>query len=537
MIIDILEAALREALANCGVDSPPDKIKLERPANREHGDWSSNVALALAKDTGKNPRRLGVQLRDYLTAHSPSCVDAVEIAGPGFLNFHLSNSWLYDVLELVVKAGPSKYGRHNSGIGMRVIVEFVSANPTGPLHAGHARGACYGDAVSNLLEAVGYEVEREFYINDRGVQMQAYAASLVARKSGTDLPSDGYGGQYVVDWAEEMPAGLSTEETLEWGYDRAKADHIEVLETLGIVFDTWFSERSMITSGAIEESLADLRSHAVVFEQDGAIWLRSTEFGDDKDRVLIKSDGEFTYLTPDIAYHRDKFSRADFLINVWGADHHGYVARMKAAMQALGHDNDELQVEITQLVKLVRGGKEVKLAKRTGDIIELRAIIDEIGVDATRFTYLLQSIDTPQTFDLDLVASKAMDNPVYYVQMAHARLRSIQCKAEEAGIALGVIGDADLGLLIHERELEVLRKLQEYPELVAIAAREREPHRVVNWTREFAASVHGFYHDCYVISDNISLELTYARLWLVEAARIGLDAGLGLLGVSAPDSM
>lgn len=537
MITDILEAALRDALTACEVDPQPDTINLERPANREHGDWSSNVALASAKRAGLNPRELGTQLADYLAANPPTHVDAVEIAGPGFLNFRLSNSWLHEVIGPVVDQGPALYGRHQTSAGTKVNVEFVSANPTGPLHAGHGRGACYGDAVATLLEAVGHEVEREFYINDRGVQMQTYAASLAARKAGTEVPEDGYVGQYIIDWAAEMPDGLSIDDTLEWGYARSKADQVEVLGSLGIVFDTWFSERSMIDSGAINESLDDLRTHDVVFELDGATWLRTTDYGDDKDRVLIKSNGEYTYLTPDIAYHRDKFSRADRLINVWGADHHGYIPRMKAAMHALGHDSDELQIEVTQLVRLMRGGEEVRLAKRTGDIIELRAIVDEIGADATRFTYLLQGIDTPQTFDLELAASKAMDNPVYYVQMAHARLRSIQGKVDEAGITRGALTDTDLALLVHERELEVLRQLQEFPELVALASRERAPHKVANWTREYAAAVHGFYHDCYVIGDGVSAELTQARLWLVDAARVGLAAGLGLLGVTAPDSM
>ena len=276
---------------------------------------------------------------------------------------------------------------------------------------------------------------------------------------------------------------------------------------------------------------------AAAYEADGATWLRSTDYGDDTDRVLIRSDGDYTYITPDIAYHRDKFGRADHLVDVLGADHHGYVPRIRAAMQALGHGASELDMQITQMVKLMRGDAEVKLSKRTGELIELRDIVDEIGADATRFTYLLQSIETPQTFDLELAASKAMENPVFYVQMAHARLRSIQTKAAEAGIDRIALDDVDLALLDHERELEVLRRLQQFPDVLAIAVRERAPHKITNWLREFAAAVHGFYHDCFVMGDGIEPELTQARLWLVEAARVGLVAGLGLVGVSAPDSM
>ena len=534
MITDLLQAALRDALSALGVDPLPETVNLERPANRDHGDWSSNVALASSKAAGRNPRELGQAIAGHLNADLPDHVEAVEIAGPGFVNFRLAHTWLHEVLRAVINDGDARYARSDAGAGVKVNVEFVSANPTGPLHAGHARGACYGDVLARLLAATGHDVQREFYINDRGVQMQIYAKSLMARKNGEEPPEDGYVGQYITDWAQLMPDDA---DALEWGYAHAKADQTEVLESLGIVFDRWYSERSMIDNGLIQETLADLRSHGVVYEQDGATWFRSTDYGDDKDRVIIRSDGDYTYITPDIAYHRDKFSRADKLVDVLGADHHGYVGRMKAAMQALGHDPAEIDMPITQMVRLMRDGEEVKLSKRTGEIIELRELVAEIGADATRFSYLLQSVDTPQTFDLDLAASQGMDNPVYYVQMAHARLRSIQAKVAEVGIERVPIGDADLALLCHERELDVLRGLHELPDIVELAACEMAPHRVANWLREFAAAVHGFYHDCYVMGDDIEPELTQARLWLVESARVGLVVGLGLLGVSAPDSM
>ncbi len=535
MIRDTLVESLRSALLALDVDPVPTMIGLERPARAEHGDWSSNVALVAAKAAGRNPRELAQLITDRLTADPPPHVDAVEIAGPGFVNFRLRPSWLHEVLGEVVGAGPQRYASPDLGGGRTVNVEFVSANPTGPLHAGHARGAVYGDTLARLLERTGHVVTREFYLNDRGVQMQTFGASLAARRDGQPVPDGGYQGQYIIDWAAEMPADA---DPLEWGYARALADQRAVLDTLGVHFDVWFSERSLVASGAIDATLDDLRAHGVVDEADGATWLRSTDYGDDKDRVLIKSDGSFTYLTPDIGYHRDKYARGfDLLIDVWGADHHGYVARMRAALQALGHTPESFDVEITQLVKLERGGEEVKISKRTGDIIELRDLIDELGADAVRITYLLQGIDTRQTVDLDAAVAKSMDNPVYYVQYAHARIHSITTKAAAQGVLRGPLADADLSLLVHERELDVLRALAELPEVMALAATERAPHKVTTWVRALAGAFHGFYHDCYVIGEGVSPELTQARLWLVEATRIGLVVGLDVLGVSTPESM
>jgi arginyl-tRNA synthetase len=414
-------------------------------------------------------------------------------------------------------------------------VEFISANPTGPLHLGHTRWAVVGDAIARVLTAAGAEATREFYINDRGTQMQLFAESIAARAAGREPPEGGYWGDYVTKWAAELPEGA---DPLEYGYERALTDQREVLGRLGITFDTWFSERSMVDSGAIEATLSDLRERGVVYEADGATWLRSTDFGDDKDRVLIKSDGEYTYLLPDIAYHRDKFARGwQLLIDVWGADHHGYVPRMRAALQALGHDPSEFEAVITQLVRLERGGEEVRLSKRTGDLIELRELLDEVGPDAVRLVYLLQSIDSRQTVDLAVLVEQSMENPVFYVQMAHARLAGIDRRAAEEGIVRRPVGEVDLGLLVHERELDVLRSLSQLPEELAVACVDRAPHRVTTWVRELAGAVHGFYHDCYVVAPSVPPELTQARLWLVEAARVGLRIGLDLLGVSAPDRM
>jgi arginyl-tRNA synthetase len=535
VIRDQLAQALRAALATLEIDPLPETIHLERPARREHGDWSSNVAMATAKRAGWKPRDLASALAERLSAVPPPHVRHVEIAGPGFVNFHLADSWLHDVLTTVVTEGVDAYARPEVGGGTHVNVEFVSANPTGPLHAGHGRGAAYGDSLARVLERCGYVVHRENYLNDRGTQMQLFAASLAARQRGEEVPVGGYQGEYVREWAAEIPQGV---DVLEWGEARAVEDHRETLARMNVHFDTWFSERSLVESGAITQTLADLTARGMAYEHDGAVWLRSTAFGDDKDRVLVKGDGEFTYLLPDVAYHRDKFARGhELLIDVWGADHHGYVARMRAAIEALGHPVEQFEVAITQLVNLVQGGEPVRLSKRAGDIIELRDVLDEVGPDAARLTYLLQSIDSPQTFDFDVVKSQAMDNPVFYVQMAYARIRSIERVAAEREVTRLPIDGVDLSSLVHERELEVLRSLSELPDTLTVAAHDRAPHRVATWVRELAGAFHGFYHDCYVLGDEVPPELTQARLWLVEGAVVGLAIGLDLLGVSAPESM
>jgi arginyl-tRNA synthetase len=534
VIRDALADALLRTLRTLEVDPLPTSVSLEHPARREHGDWSSNVALVAGKAAGWNPRELAGRIAESLAADLPPHVARVEIAGPGFVNFHLRETWLHDVLVDVVTAGVDGYARHRTGEGTTVNVEFVSANPTGPLHAGHGRGAAYGDSVARLLERTGHTVQRETYINDRGTQMWNFAASLVARRDGTELPEDGYRGEYIAEWAADMPADA---DPLEWGEARALAEHRDTLERMGVRFDVWFSERSLVESGAIDATLADLRARDMVEDRDGAVWLRSTRLGDDKDRVLVKTDGESTYLLPDIAYHRDKYGRADVLIDVWGADHHGYVRRMRAAVQALGHDPDTLECRITQLVNLVQGGTPVRLSKRAGDIIELRDVLDEVGPDAARLTYLMQSADTRLTFDYDVVKAQAAENPVFYVQYAHARIHSIGRKAAELGIVRRPLAEVDLTPLTHPRELAVLRGLAALPDTVLLAAAERAPHRVSTWVRDLATEFHGFYHDCRILHDDVPDDLAQARLWLVEATRIGLAIGLDLLGVGAPESM
>jgi arginyl-tRNA synthetase len=442
---------------------------------------------------------------------------------------------LTDVLAEVVTESEDGYATHDFGSGTRVNVEFVSANPTGPLHAGGGRWAAYGDALSNILERCGYAVTREYYLNDRGTQMRLFADSLAAAKAGLPIPEDGYQGEYIKEWAAEMPDGADPSE---WGYERVRRDLAATLERMGVVFEVWFSEQSLVDNRAVEATLDDLRERGEVYEADGAIWLRTTDFGDDKDRVLVKSDGEPTYLLPDIAYHRDKFARGhDLLIDVWGADHHGYVGRLKIGIQALGHDPDELEIILGQLVLLVRHGEPVRLSKRAGDLVLLEDLLDAVGPDVARLTFLLQSLDSRQTVDLDVITAQSMENPVFYVQMAHARIAGIARRAAEVDIERVPLDQADLSLLTHERELEVLRTLSELPDVVAMSCVERAPHKVTTWVRELADRFHGFYHDCYVIGEDIPPELTQARLWLVESARVGLAIGLALLGVSAPESM
>jgi arginyl-tRNA synthetase len=364
--------------------------------------------------------------------------------------------------------------------------------------------------------------------------MTLFGESLAARKRGELPPEGGYQGDYLVDWAAEMPIDA---DPLEWGYARALQSIRDTLGRVRIHHDVWFSEKSLVDDGAVPQTLDDLRARGAVFNADGATWLRTTDGTDDKDRVLVKADGDFTYLTPDVAYHRNKFSRADRLINVWGADHHGYVARMKFAVGALGNNPDNLEIIITQLVDLVRDGEPLAMSGRLGDMVSFDEIIDEVGPDAARFTFLAQSMDTRQTVDLAVLAEKSMDNPVHYVQYATARIHQLVRNASAAGFARLSVEDADLNLLTNERELEILRVLSSYAETVSLAARERAPHKITTWLRELAVAFHGFYHDCYVVGDGVSEELTQARLWLIEATRIGLTAGLDLVGVSAPEEM
>ncbi len=534
---DGLRDGLRSALEGAGVDGAPAEIAIERPRDRSHGEWSSNVALAAAKAAGRPPRELAEQIVAHLSVEPPPHVVTVEAAGPGFVNFRLAPSWLHEVLGEVIGAGVDGYARSTEGAGRSVSVEFVSANPTGPLHAGHGRWAAYGDSLCRLLERCGYAVCREFYVNDRGRQIDLFTASLEARSRGAEPADDGYHGEYVAEWAAEMPDIGDTDDIREWGLERARRDQAETMAAMNVDFDLYTSESALVGRGAMDDVLDELRSREMVYEQDGAVWLRTGDLGDSADRVLVKSDGEPTYFLPDIAYHHEKFSRGEVVIDVLGADHHGYVPRMRAALGALGHPPDGYETLIGQNVTLRRGGVEVRLSKRAGDMVLVSDLLDEVGPDVTRLVYLLQSIDTTQTIDVDVVSAQSAENPVYYVQYAHARIHSLGRMAAARDVQRAPLDDVDLSVLVHERELDVLRALASLPDSVAAATRARAPHQVTAWARELAAAFHRFWHDCPILRDDVGEELRQARLWLVEGARVGLAVALGILGVSAPERL
>lgn len=539
VIRDQLVAAVHAALDACGFPAPPGGIELTPPKDVGHGDFSTNVALQIQKAVGEPPREIAARIADELNRARPGHLERAEVAGPGFLNLHLAPSWLHEVLLAVIAQG-ERYGHGHALDDLRINLEFVSANPTGPLHAGGGRWVAVGDALANLLSAQGAVVHREYYLNDAGNQLDTFAASLFARYEGRQPPEDGYQGQYLVDMAaamrEELGDAVTEEQAREWGYQYNVSTLQDDLARIGVTFDTWFSERTLHEAGNVKRVLDDLGERGVVFEHDGATWLRATDFGDARDRVLVKSDGSTTYLCNDLAYHRDKFERGwEHLIDIWGADHHGQVKSLQSGMEALGYPEGEPEVLLGQLVKLMKAGEQIRISKRTGDVIALADILDEVDPDVTRLTFLLQGIDTTQTFDLDVVTAQSMENPVYYVQYAHARIASIGRKAAEVGITRLPVLDTSLAPLVHERELELLRALEAYPGVLAEAAALRAPHRVTTWVRDFAKAFHGFYRDCRVISDDA--KLTQARLWLAEACRLGLASALAILGVHAPDEM
>ncbi len=540
MIRDELRHSLSEALRAAGLPEPPNGVALEPgDPERGQGDWASPIAMQMTKAAKLPPREIADRVKAAIEAAPPPHLERVDVAGPGFLNFFLSPSWLHDVLREVVTAGDT-YGQDVAQRCRRINLEFVSLNPTGPVHAGGARWVAVGDAVANLLAAQGAHVHREYYLNDAGGQLDAFGSSLYARYRGEEPPEDGYRGEYLVEMAARMRAELgddvTPEQVREWGYQEAVRSVQRDLERISVSFDTWFSERTLHERGDVAEVLRLLGERGHTYEQDGAVWLRTSELGDQRDRVLVKSDGTPTYLLPDLAYHRDKFARGwEHLVDIWGADHHGQVKSLQVGLELLGFPPGEPEIILGQLVRIERGGELVRLSRRAGNIITLADILDEVDPDVCRLTFLLQSIDTPQTFDLDVVTSQSMENPVYYVQYAHARIASIGRKASERGVSRRQLDDVDLSVLVHDREAELLRSLALYPEEVREAAEMRAPHRVTTWVRDFAKHFHGFYRDCRVISDDDAL--TQARLWLSEACRIGLADALGLLGVSAPDEM
>lgn len=522
----------------------PDAVTVERPRNPEHGDYATNIALQVAKKAGTNPRELAQWLADALL-ENPAIAKA-DVAGPGFLNLRLATDAQGQLVADILAAGET-FGNSSLLDGQRINLEFVSANPTGPIHLGGTRWAAVGDSLGRVLEASGAEVTREYYFNDHGGQIDRFARSLVAAAKGEPTPEDGYGGSYINDIAADIvakqPNALdgSPEDVQETfraaGVEMMFAQIKESLHEFGVDFDVFFHENSLFESGAVDKAIATLKDNGNLYENEGAWWLRSSQFGDDKDRVVLKSDGDAAYIAGDIAYVADKFDRGHTLaIYMLGADHHGYIARLRAAAQALGYDPEAVEVLIGQMVNLVRDGQPVKMSKRAGTIITLNDLVDAIGVDGARYSLVRSSVDSTLDIDLDLWTKQSSDNPVYYVQYGHARLCSIARKAKEAGVT---IDGADVALLEHEKEGDLIRTLGEFPEVVSTAAQLREPHRIARYAEELASSFHKFYDACQILpKPGEEVEpLHTARFALAMAARQVLANALGMIGVSAPERM
>jgi arginyl-tRNA synthetase len=544
---DLVAAAVRRAVeAGELAVEPPAHVTVERPRQREHGDYATNVALQLAKPAGRPPRDVAAILARHLSQSDG--VEKVDVAGPGFLNITLAGEALGALAGTIVAQGES-YGRSHEGGKRKVNLEFVSANPTGPMHVGHARWAACGDALARLLEATGHDVTREFYVNDAGAQTGKLAVSLLARAKGEEVPDDGYHGDYVVETAQAIVAerpdvlDLPEDEALNVFKERGLAlllgEIQATLEAFGVHFDVWFSERSLHESGDIAKAVERFRAQGRVFEEEGAVWLRTTDFGDDKDRVLVRSDGTPTYFAADCAYYLDKRERgAEMVVIQVGADHHGYTGRMKAMVACYGDDPDrDFHLLIGQLVSLTRGSEPVKMSKRAGNFVAFDDLVEAVGNDAARYSLVRSSMDSDLTLDIDLVTRHDPENPVFYVQYAHARIASVLRNAAELGIAREASYDASL--LTHEREGDLLRALGELPRIVRSATELDAPHRVARYLEELAGVYHRFYDACRVLPGENGPDpaLTQARLALCEATRIVLANGLGLLGVSAPERM
>ena len=547
-----LEAAILAAIARAFergdlLGTIPVAISLERPKNRDHGDYATSIALQLAKAAGKSPREVAELLRADI-AELPE-VSAVDIAGPGFINITLNRSSQAELVRTILSA-PTTYGTGDALAGVSINLEFISANPTGPLHLGHTRWAAVGDALGRVLSAAGAKVTREFYINDRGNQMELFGQSVEAAALGLPIPEDGYQGAYIADLAtqvvKENPQITQVEGQArrdafrEAAYKVQLAQQQGVLETFNTRFDIWFSERSLHDAGAVEHGVEKLRKQGHVFDSEGAIWLRTTDFGDDKDRVITKANGDLTYFASDTAYYINKRERGfEICIYMLGADHHGYVNRLRATAACAG-DNPDYNVEILigQLVKIMEGGEEVKLSKRAGTIITLEELVEKVGVDAARYTLIRYPVDTPMVMDLDILRRNTNENPVYYVQYAHARIAAVLRNVAELAIPIG-LDHFDPAQLSHNRENELLGTLAEFPRVVATAAQLREPHRVARYLEELAGVYHGFYADCRVLplGDESISSLHSARANLCAATKQVLHNGLELLGVSAPERM
>ncbi len=563
-VLAALDARLRDAFAACGLpDVPPE---LERPKIAEHGDWATSAALRTAKQVGRPPREIAQQIVDHLQA--PDVVAEVSIAGPGFVNFRLAHRYHEDLVRRIV-AEAGGFGRLEAeGLRETVNVEFVSANPTGPLHVGAGRWAATGDAIAALIEASGHEVVREYYVNDAGEQIRRFGESVVLVDRDAPLGEEHYRGAVVADIArrlrdahgglplDEVAGGVAPDDVSvvdpgvgasigSLAVEVVRGDIESVLERMGVHYDVWYSEQQGLhDSGAIDDTLADLRASGTTYEQDGALFLSTSAHGDDKDRVLVRSDGRPTYFAADCAYLREKWRRSDRLFYLLGADHHGYVARLLAAAECLGIPPDRVEIRIGQLVNLLRGGEPVRMSKRSGTTIDLAEVLDEVGVDVTRYHFLRQGLDTTVDFDLDVVAEQSMDNPVYYVQYAHARISSLIRTADDRGFEHGHLEDADLTVLEEPAELELLGAMAQLPAVVAEAAELRATQRLARYAEDLAATFHRFYTECRVLvegaedgSDPDAVRLARARYWLAVASRQVLANALALLRVDAPERM
>ena len=524
------------------------EVLLEVPPQKEFGDFATNFAMQSARALKCNPRMIAQAVVDNMDC---AYVEKMEIAGPGFINFYLKQDWIYDVLAGIIAEGEN-YGNLVSDCKEKIQVEYVSANPTGPLHVGHGRGAAVGSALANLMKAAGMDVSREFYINDAGNQINNLAASVNARYleqlgQTVAFPENGYHGHDIIETAERIVRiygdrflNMSEEERLQEFRTIALKEKLaalkEDLEAFNVTYDHWFSEQTLHDANAIKSACDLLTERGYLYEQDGALWLKATEYGDDKDRVVIRDNGIPTYFAADIAYHRDKYARGfDRVINLWGADHHGYIARMKAAVGALGYHPDQLEVLILQMVSLYRNGELVKMSKRTGQSVTLNELIEEVGTDAARFFFVMRSIDSQLDFDLTLATEKSNENPVYYIQYAHARICSIMRQLEEAGIAVMPATEAKLNTLVEASELELIKKLGEYPEMIAGAAKERAVHRVAHYVHDLAGLFHSFYNQCRILG--VDSDLQQARIALVKTVGHVIRHALSILGVSAPERM
>ncbi|MBD7966304.1 arginine--tRNA ligase [Fictibacillus norfolkensis] len=547
----LLKEEIEEAVVKAGLAKKEElpAVVLEVPKDKANGDFATNMAMQLARVAKKAPRMIA----DDLVAHfdkSKASIAKVEIAGPGFINFYMDNSYLTELVPTVLKADKD-YGRTDHGGGKKVQVEFVSANPTGTLHLGHARGAAVGDTICNILDYAGYNVSREFYINDAGNQINNLATSIEARYfqalgKDKEMPEDGYHGADIIEFGKDLAgeygdSWLEKEEServsffREYGLTRELEKLKADLAEFRVDFDVWFSETSLYKNGKIDAALEKLKAKGVVYEEEGATWFRTTDYDDDKNRVLIKNDGSYTYLTPDIAYHNDKFERGfEKLINIWGADHHGYIPRMKAAIQALGYEKDQLEVMIIQLVSLFQNGEKVRMSKRTGKAVTLRELMEEVGIDATRYFFAMRSNDSHLDFDMDLAVSKSNENPVFYVQYAHARVCSMLRQGEEMGLSYE--GDVDLKQIDSEKEFELLKKIGEFPAVINEAAEKLLTHRVTNYVFELASALHSFYNAERVL-DPENKTKSQARYALMKATQVTIENALNIIGVEAPERM